>query len=180
MRSKLTEEIIKDISKKLRVGNYVKTVATSIGISERTFYFWVERGEKANKLYEAGQKVSNEEKIYLQFLQSVRQAEAEAEVMIVAQIFSQIPKDWKAGLELLARKYPERWARKEYLDFKGSFDQGPDKRKEALAEFDEMFKDVPKGKLSEIMSEMNDKLNEAKNEALRNKELKNKQLKAPE
>jgi len=104
MKSKLTEEIIKDISKKLKVGNYVKTVATSIGVSERTFYYWIDRGEKANKLYETGQKVPNEEKIYLQFLQSIRKAQAEAEVMIVAQIFSQIPKDWKAGLELLARK----------------------------------------------------------------------------
>ena len=180
MRSKLTEEVIKDIAKKLRVGNYMKTVAISIGVSERTFYYWVDRGEKANKLAEAGQKVPIEEKIYLQFLQSIRQAEAEAEIVIVAQIFSQIPKDWKAGLELLARKYPERWARKDYVDFRGSIDQGPDKRQEALNEFEDMFKDVPRAKLAAIIQDTNKRLNEAKNEFLMKKELKNKQLQAPD
>lgn len=161
MKSKLTEEIIKDISKKLKVGNYVKTVATSIGVSERTFYYWIDRGERASKLYETGQKVPNEEKIYLQFLQSIRQAEAEAEIMIVAQIFSQIPKDWKAGLELLARKYPERWARKEYMDFKGSIEESPSTSK--FREFEAELKNIPRALMAEIADDIKKKLGDSQN-----------------
>lgn len=161
MKSKLTEEIIKDICKKLKVGNYIKTVATSIGVSERTFYYWIDRGEKVNKLYEAGQKVPNEEKIYLQFLQSIQQAEAESEVVIVAQIFSQIPKDWKAGLELLSRKYPERWARKEYMDFKGSIEESPSSSK--FREFEAGLKDIPRALMAEIADDIKKKLGDKDN-----------------
>lgn len=53
---------------------------------------------------------------------------------------------------------------------------GPDKRQEALNEFEERFKDVPRGKISEIMSEATRKLREAAIEAIREKELKNNKL----
>ena len=44
-------------------------------------------------------------------------------------IFSQVQDDWRAALELLSRKYPEQWAKKEYMDFKGSIDTGHDKKR---------------------------------------------------
>ena len=176
MKTKLTPEIKEEITKRLKVGCYAKMAAAAIGICERTYYYWLERGEKALKLKEIGRKVPQEEKIFLQFLQSVRQSEAEGEVALTAMIFSQAKDDWRAAMELLSRKYPERCARKEYLDFKGSMDQGPDKCEEALNEFEEMFADVPKGQLSKIISETNEKLREAKNKYLQEKELKNKKL----
>jgi hypothetical protein len=180
MKTKLTPQITEEITKRLRVGCYAKMAAAAIGVPERSYYNWLERGQKAEKLAETGKKIPETEKIFWQFWQSVQQAEAEAEVTIVAMIFDQAKTDWRAGLEILARKYPERWAKKEYMDFKGSLEQQPNKGEEALKEFDEMFKDVPRAKLSEIISEMTGKLREAKNEALREKELKNKQLKALE
>ena len=79
---------------------------------------------------------------------------------------------------MLARKWPEQWARKEYLDFKGSIDQGPNKGEEALKEFDEAFKDVPRAELSTIISETTRKLYDAKIKFLKEKELKNKKLQA--
>jgi hypothetical protein len=72
MKTKLTEGIIEDICKKLRAGNYVKVVADSVGISQRTFYLWLERGSKAEKLYELRKKVPETERLFFQFFQSVR------------------------------------------------------------------------------------------------------------
>lgn len=162
MKSKLTPLMIDEITKRLKVGCYAKVVAGALGIAERSYYTWLERGSKAEKLSELDKKIPDTEKIYLQLWQSVRQSESEGEVSITTMIFSQIKDDWKAGLEMLSRKYPERWARKEYMDFKGTID-GPDKREEALNEFEDMFADVPRAELSNIISETTKKLYEARN-----------------
>ena len=180
MKTKLTPQITEEITKRLKVGCYAKMAAAAIGVPERSYYNWLERGLKAEKLAEIGKKIPETEKIFWQFWQSVRQSEAEAQVMLTSMVFSQAPNDWRAAIELMARKWPEQWARKEYLDFKGSVDQGYDKGKEALKEFDETFKDVPKGELSRILSETTQKLRDAKDKFLKEKELKNKQLKAPD
>ena len=162
MKTKLTPQIQEEIVKRLKIGCYAKVVAEAVGIHRATYYRWLERGEKARKLKELGKKVPKEEKIYCDFCDMVLVAEAEAEVTIVAMIFDQTKTDWRAGLEILARKYPERWARKEYMDFKGSIDSGPNPREEALNEFEEAFKDVPRAELSTIISEATKKLSDAK------------------
>lgn len=159
---KLTPGLIENFVKKLKIGSYAKYVAMSEGITERTYYLWLERGAKAEKLWEMGRKVPEEEVLFFQFFQSIRQAEAESQVLLTSMVFSQAKDDWKAAMELMARKWPEQWAKKEYMDFKGTIDS-PDKRQEALNEFDEMFKDVPRGKLSEIIRETTRKLHDAKN-----------------
>ena len=111
---------------------------------------------------EIGKKIPETEKIFSQFSQSVRQAEGESQVVLTTMIFSQAKDDWRAALEILARKWPEQWAKKEFMDFKGTID-GLDKKTEALNEFEDMFKDVPRADLSIIMSDATRKLYEAKN-----------------
>ena len=180
MKTKLTPQIIEDICKRLKVGNYAKLAAAAIGVPERSYYNWLERGQNAEKLVGSGKKVPETEKIFWQFWQSVRQSEAEGQIAIVTMIFSQVPNDWRAGMEILARKWPELWARKDYVDFRGTIDQGPDKGREALKEFEDEYKDIPRAELSEIIAETTRKLREAKNGALMIKKLKNKQLQAPD
>jgi len=162
MKTKLTKEITEEICKRLKVGCYAKMAAAALGICERAYYNWLERGSKAEKLSELGRKVPEEDKIYLQFMQSVRQAEGESQVVLTTMIFSQAQDDWRAALEILSRKWPEQWAKKEFMDFKGTISDGPDKRQEALNEFEEMFAGVPKSQLSIILSETSRKLHEAK------------------
>ena len=120
MKTKLTPQITEEITKRLKVGCYAKMAAAAIGINESTYYRWLERGEKALKLDELGKKIPETEKIFCKFCKSVRQSEAEGQVNIVTMVFSQIKDDWRAGMEILSRKWPEQWAKKEYLDFKGS------------------------------------------------------------
>ena len=180
MKTKLTKEIIGEICKRLKVGCYQKTAIAALNIPERTYYSWLERGQKAEKLMEIGKKIPETEKIFLQFSQSIRTSDAEGEVNITTMIFGQIKDDWRAGIEMLARKYPERWARKEYMDFKGSVDTGPDKSEEARNEIDEMFPGVSRADQSKIAMEMTQRLREVKIKYQQEKDLKNKQLKAPD
>ena len=75
MKTKLTIQIIEDICKRLKVGNYAKMAAAAIGIHESTYYRWLERGQKAMKLQEIGRKIPQEEKIFCEFCDMVRQFE---------------------------------------------------------------------------------------------------------
>jgi len=160
---KLTPALIESIVKKLNVGAYVKYVAQSEGITERLYYMWIERGLKAEKLWEKNKKIPEAEVLFLQFLQSVRQAEANANIVLTTMVFSKGGEDWKAALEMLSRKWPEDWARKDYVDFKGSIDRGPDKEAEARNEIDEMFPGVTRADQSRIAMEMTQRLRDAQN-----------------
>ena len=180
MKTKLTKEIISEICKRLKVGCYAKIAAAAIGVPERSYYNWLERGQKAEKLAESVKKIPETEKIFWQFWQSVQQAEAEANIVLTTMVFSKGNEDWKAALEMLARKWPEDWARKDYVDFKGSIDRGPDKAQEARNEIEEMFPGISNADMSEIAMEMTQRLREVKAKYQQEKDLKNKQLKAPD
>ena len=85
-----------------------------IGISEQTFYNWMSRGliekERLNTI--EGAKPKPEEKIYLDFLESVTRARAEAIAKKVAVISSAAAQgDWKASAWWLERQVPEEFGR---------------------------------------------------------------------
>jgi len=82
LKTKLTPEITKAICKKLKTGTYAKIAAESEGITERSFYRYIERGEEALKLAEKGIKYPESEEIYCQFCQSVRQSTAEVKAVL--------------------------------------------------------------------------------------------------
>jgi hypothetical protein len=108
--TKLTPKVQQAICDAVRNGNYYEAAATSAGIEYRTFRNWVERGEQED----AG--------IYFQFVQSLRAAEAEAETKLVAEWRAQVPEDWRAARDLLARRHPERWGPKDRLTLAGDRD----------------------------------------------------------
>ena len=58
----------------------VKLAAATV-ICKRVYYYWLERGSKTEKLQEFGRKIPETEKIYKQFVQSVRQSESEGELL---------------------------------------------------------------------------------------------------
>ncbi|MBA7635465.1 hypothetical protein ES703_43069 [subsurface metagenome] len=115
MKTKLTKELIEEICKRLRASWYAKVAAESVGISESTYYRWIERGKKASELEEKGKKVPESEKIYREFWESVRQSDAVGEGVLITAILSKIKEDWRAALEILSRKYHERWGRRESI-----------------------------------------------------------------
>ena len=78
----------------------------------------MQRGTKALWYKENGKEIPESEKIYYNFCNSVRKAQAMGELEILEEVRKQVKKDWHAGMEILARKYPQRWARRDKLEVK--------------------------------------------------------------
>jgi len=104
---KFNPETCQKIVDSIRAGNYNTTAAKAAGISERTFYEWVKKGENQR----AGGRYAN-------FVQALRAAEAAAEEDAVLEVRSHGKKVPQASQWFLERKHPERWGRKDRLDIK--------------------------------------------------------------
>jgi len=103
--SKLTEDVKERFLKSIRVGNDKKVAAAVAGISESTLYSWLEKGRQPDA-----------EPEFLEFLESVTQAEAQAEVNAVGRIRQAADNGrWQASAWWLERKYGERWGRNDKL-----------------------------------------------------------------
>lgn len=104
-KSKLTPQLIKDARKLLQGGNYVSTVCEFLGIHESTWYKWMAEGEKAKT------------GIKREFFESIKKAEAEAEIRLITdmQKIAEADQKWQALAWMLERKYPERWGRKDKI-----------------------------------------------------------------
>ena len=84
-------------------GNYVEVAARAAGIAPSTLYEWKSRGEEGGP--------GNEP--YVGFLEALTRAEAEAEIEGVEAIRGAWNKDWRSAIEYLARRYPERWGKRD-------------------------------------------------------------------
>jgi transposase len=102
-KSKLTPETQDKIVKAIRAGNYAHIAAAMAGIGESTYYRWLEQGERPDA-----------KTPYREFWESVKEAEAEAEVASVALIRRAAQNGtWQASAWYLERKHSERWGRKD-------------------------------------------------------------------
>lgn len=101
--SKLTPELIKKLTIQIKAGNYFDTACAYVGIDYSTFRKWMVKGEKATQ----GQ--------YFDFFHAIKQAEAEAELRMVALWQKAIPDDWRSAKDFLACRYPDKWGKKETI-----------------------------------------------------------------
>jgi len=103
--TKLTKEVTNRICLAIRAGNYAKVAAAMAGVSETTYYKWLDLSDKPNA-----------KKEYKEFRESIEQAEAEAEVAAIARIRQAADNgDWKAAGWYLERKHGERWGRNDKI-----------------------------------------------------------------
>ena len=99
--TKLTSELTQKIVTAIRAGNYAKVAAALVGISEATYYSWLEQAKKPDASPEL-----------LEFLESIERAEALAEIDSVTRIRQAADNGtWQAASWLLERKHGERWGR---------------------------------------------------------------------
>ena len=96
----------------ISAGNYYEAASVYGGIDYSTFRLWMQRGEAASS------------GLFRDFFEAVKRAEAEAEVRTVAQWQAQVPEDWRAARDFLARRYPSRWGPTEHHEVTGK-DGGP-------------------------------------------------------
>lgn len=108
--SSLTPDKAKRISDLIAAGNDQETAAQAAGISKSTHYAWLQRGkaekERLESLAETSEEtpdVTEKEQPYLNYLESVEKAIAEAEAGLVLHIrtAAKEPRTWQAAAWLL-------------------------------------------------------------------------------
>jgi hypothetical protein len=107
----------------IRIGTPVRKAVTASGIAEKTFYNWMSRGlaERERLSLSMTAKSNPTEVVFLQFLQRVEQARAEAIMKKVAVIAkSGNDGDWRAAAWWLERQVPEEFGKTEKLEIGGS------------------------------------------------------------
>lgn len=95
---KLTAKVSKIICDAIRAGNYPSVACRAAHISLDSLARWRKRGA-------AG------EEPFAQFLRDLQQAEDDHEVAAVKAVHRAGKQDWRAHLEILSRRHPERWSR---------------------------------------------------------------------
>jgi transposase-like protein len=109
---KLNKELIEKAHRLISEGHYAVVVCTYLGIDESTFYKWI---NKAKNDLEA-----NKNTIYVQFFQSINEAEAKAEMRHLQNIAkSANDGTWQASAWLLERKHKQRWSTKQEVQLSG-------------------------------------------------------------
>jgi hypothetical protein len=107
----------------IRIGTPVRKAVAASGIAEKTFYNWMSRGlaERERLSLSMTAKSNPTEVVFLQFLQQVEQARAEAITKKVAVIAkSGNDGDWRAAAWWLERQVPEEFGKTEKFEIGGS------------------------------------------------------------
>lgn len=107
----------------IRIGTPVRKAVTASGIAEKTFYNWMSRGmsERERLSMTPNAKENPSEVIFLQFLQRVEQARAEAIAKKVAVIAkSGNDGDWRAAAWWLERQVPEEFGKTDKFEIGGT------------------------------------------------------------
>lgn len=102
--TKLTKDIQEQLVKIIEQGNYRTVACKAVGLHPNTFRKWMNAD---------GQP-------YMSFRAAIERAEARCEVEVVSLLREQIAGNYRAGLEFLGRKFPQRWASKA---FSGDLDE---------------------------------------------------------
>jgi len=98
--TKLTAEVQDKIIEAIKMGNYQETAAAYAGISQSTFYLWMERGR------------DEPDSIYSEFMEAVEKAKAQSEVRGVSLIEKAATDgSCQAAAWKLERKFPQKWGR---------------------------------------------------------------------
>lgn len=93
-----TPEVIKELCKNIRRGNYPAVAAGRCGISRSVFWDWLKRGARGEEPYATLKK-------------AVDKAEDACEASLVRTVKVASRDDYRAATWMLASKYPDRWHR---------------------------------------------------------------------
>lgn len=106
--SKLTPDRRKTLIDAIKAGNHIVRACHFAGIDASTFYKWKKKAETSK---------SGE---YFDFVKEIEEAESQSQVRMVAQWQAQIPNDWRAAREFLARRFPDEWSSLEKREISGN------------------------------------------------------------
>jgi transcriptional regulator with XRE-family HTH domain len=132
--TKLTTELIEEISNWLKMGYYQEDAATMVGISPSTYYEWMKKGDKVtekedDKILGTGEESPNSLVIsedieivnmFQEFSEAVKKARAEAEGAHIRNIRRASDNGvWQASAWWLERSFPKKWGKRSSLELSG-------------------------------------------------------------
>lgn len=120
-----TPELVEQLTKYLRLGNYIATAARAVGITPLVFQTWHRLGSGVDAI-----------EPYVSFRADVDKAIAEGEALNVGRVAQAARENWQAAAWLLERQHPERWARPSQREKTGS--EKPLEPSDEFAEVDEL------------------------------------------
>ena len=143
--SLLTKERTKKIADLITAGNDAETSAMASGISKAAYYVWLARGRaEIDRLTRNPKlKAKASEQPYIEFVETIEQARAEAEARLVVLVSKAAadPKTWQAATWLLERREPKKWGRVNRTEITGA-DGGPVKSESTVQVSDTELKDL--------------------------------------
>lgn len=122
--TELTPDVADRVAQFVRAGNWPETAAVAAGVSVRSFYRWMSRGQKAEQTAHEDEPIEPSEEPYRQFWQQVKRAESESEAFAVGYLMKSMPTTPTAVLSWLERRFRDRWSRMERIQHAGAGD-GP-------------------------------------------------------
>lgn len=110
--SSMTPRVVRNILAHIAAGNYVSVACKASGVSQRTYYFWLQTAQ------------SNPDSVYGEFAALVDKAFAAAEAANIHTIRKAAATSWQAAAWLEERKHPDRWGQRSRTEVTG-VDGGP-------------------------------------------------------
>jgi transposase len=99
--SKLEDSRVDDLVKWLKLGYYIEDACTMAGIGKTTYYNWIAKAE------------ANEGPEYVEFMNAVKKARAEAEGAHIMNIRKAADNGvWQASAWFLERSHPVKWGKR--------------------------------------------------------------------
>jgi hypothetical protein len=124
-RTLLNDTRTEAIATMLRAGAYIDDACRAVGISDRTFYNWMQRGQAQDEREAANLPTEPGEEPFLQFFHLIKQADSEGIISHVLNIDNAAKNGtWQASAWILERKQPKKWGRYDRTEITGA-DGGP-------------------------------------------------------
>lgn len=119
----MNEQVQQELLNLIILGTPIRKAVTAVGITEKTFYTWMNRGMAERERLETipNAKPDLTEGVYLQFLQSCERARSEAiakKVAVIAQ--SGVNGDWRAAAWWLERQVPDEFGKTDRVEIGGT------------------------------------------------------------
>lgn len=118
---KIDDKMIERVVEALLKCHTQKSAAISAGISEKTFYNYLERARTiiAEVQEDPARAITEADWLYLKFLAKIEEAESEVEDRLLDRIDDAGLVRWQANAWILERRFGDRWAQKTSVRHEG-------------------------------------------------------------
>lgn len=120
---RLTKQLIEDVTKLIRAGNYIETACAYNNLPKKVYYEWL-RKAKETRVEVLETIPPRNMRLYRLFSHSIEKALAESEARDVQTIGIAAAKSWQAAAWRLERKNHERWGQKRQVGMNANVLQG--------------------------------------------------------